>query len=80
MGERGTQGTVDNYPHSKTHPPAVPSLAAPATDGKLEGVSENEAEDTLRPTRPADPLAITQYKSYLGGIYRYGWKKFNLAV
>ena len=42
MGERGTQGTVANYPHSKTYPPAVPSLTAPATDGKLEGVSENE--------------------------------------
>ena len=35
--ERGTQGTVDNYPHCKTHPPAFPSLAAPATDEKTGG-------------------------------------------
>jgi len=45
--ERGTQGTVDNYPHFKTHPQLFHhlALAAPATDGKLEGVSEYVAED-----------------------------------
>jgi len=42
VGKRRTKGTADNYPHSMTLPPAVPSLAAPATDGKLEGVSENK--------------------------------------
>ena len=46
-GGEGTQGTVDNYPHFKTRPQLFHhlALAAPATDRKLEGVSENVAED-----------------------------------
>jgi len=31
-----SQPQLPNYPRSMIHPPAVPSLAAPATDGTLE--------------------------------------------
>ena len=64
MGERGTQGTVDNDPCSKTHPPVVPSLTAPATDGTLEGVSENVAEDIINIIQDENQLNIIMYSSY----------------
>jgi len=76
---------VDNYPCSKTHPPAVPSLIAPATDRKLEGVSENETEDISNAylcsnARQSKPNVCTLERNLLNIPYSQGQILFGIII
>ena len=60
-----------------THPPAVPSLATPAPDGKLEGVSENKDICIMQSHLKLNLAILTSYSLFITNKGTRAWTRIG---